>query len=620
MFGQAKDDRLDTSKAKPAGERPHGGKIVFRSRSVHPARDEGGKAACPSGGVAPDLTRRAAQGRERSCSLRGHHISTAEPFNPRPVVAARQRATIDLFVAGGVAIIVLAAFAFSSRVFIDGDTNWHVASGRWILTHMTAPTADPFSFTYAGKPWIAHEWGSEVLMALAYLGLGWSGVVLLMGAAAGTAYALIAAELRLWLGPVGQLIGLGLSFACLQPFLYARPHILALPLLVIWTSRLLAARRAGKAPPLELALLMVLWANLHASFIFGLGIIGPFAAEAFFDAPNTIPAKLDVVRGWGVFGVIATALSLATPHGIAGLEFPFWVLGMKVLPNILEWRSATFQQPTLFEGALLITLFLGLWRGVRVPPFRLVLLVALVHMALQHVRQEAVLAVLAPMLLAEPFGRATYPGRPGPRVVPPVGWKPTWRVPSVLVAWPHWRSRAAAVVATRLAIPLVRTDNGNVPVTALAHVPPQLLGQPVFNEYAFGGYLIFKGVKPYIDGRADMYGDAWVQQYLAIAGGAQPTVDDAFKRWNIRWTILSPREPLVRMLDTRPGWRRIYADGFAVVHARADALDFRRRPAPSPPRRRREPTDAPADLRTGPAAHREGDRAVPEPTPAAGGR
>jgi hypothetical protein len=517
------------------------------------------------------LTRRPAQGRQRAASVGSHPISIAEPFNPRLAAAFRHRATVDLAIAGAAAIVMLAVAAFSPRVFIDGDTNWHVAAGRWILAHHTVPLTDPFSFTYAGKPWIAHEWGSEVLMALAYLAAGWSGVVLLIGLAAGTAFALIARELRLWMGPVGQIIGLGLSFACLQPFLFARPHMLAAPLLVFWTSRLLAARRAGKAPPLELALLMVLWANLHASFIFGLGIIGPFAAEALVEAPATLKARLEVVRGWGFFGVIATALSLATPHGIAGLEFPFWVLGMKVLPNILEWRGATFQQPTLFEGALLVTLFLGLWRGVRVPPFRLALLVALVHMALQHVRQEAVLALLAPMLLAEPFGRAARPNAT-PRVTEPVGWKPAWRVPSVLVA-SVLAVGAGAVVVTRLAIPLVRVDNGNVPVTALAHVPPQLLSQPVFNEYAFGGYLIFKGVKPYVDGRADMYGDAWVQEYLAIAGGAQPDVDKALKRWNIRWTILSPREPLVHLLDSRPGWRRVYADGFAVVHARADAIN-----------------------------------------------
>src|SRR6202021_2681853 len=143
--------------------------------------------------------------------------------------------------------------------------------------------------------------------------------------------------------------------------------------------------------------------------------------------------------------------------------------------------------------------------------------------------------------------------------------------PSVLVA-AVLGVGAAAVVVTRLAIPLVRIDNGNVPVTALAHVPPQLLSQPVFNEYAFGGYLIFKGVKPYIDGRADMYGDAFVQEYLAIAGGVEPDVDTAFKRWNITWVIISPRDGLVSLLDRKSGWRRLYSDPFAVLFARDDAL------------------------------------------------
>ncbi|HVN00708.1 MAG TPA: hypothetical protein VMT68_10895 [Caulobacteraceae bacterium] len=475
---------------------------------------------------------------------------------------------------GAAAIVLLATAAFSVRVFIDGDTNWHVASGRWILSHMSVPSTDPFSYTYAGKHWIAHEWLSEVLMALAYLGLGWNGVVLLIGLAAGIAFAMIAAELRLWMGPVGQIVGLALTFACLEPFLYARPHIIAMPMLVFWTRRLLAARRQARSPPLELALLMVVWANMHASFVFGLGIIGPFALEALIEEPD----KLRVIRGWGFFGVIAAALSLATPNGFAGVIFPFQVFGMRILPNILEWRGATFQQPTLFEGVLLITLFLGLWRGVRVPPLRVALLVMLVHMALQHIRQEAVLAALAPLLLAESFGKALKPDRVGPRTVAPAGWTPPWRIPSVPVAG-ALAAMAALVVVARLSQPLVRTDNGNVPVTAFTHVPPELLTQHVFNEYAFGGYLIFKGVKPYIDGRADMYGDDFVAEYLAIAGGAEPDVDKAFKRWDIRWTILGPREPLVRLLDRTPGWKRIYADAFAVVQARTDSL----KPAPPAP-------------------------------------
>src|SRR5271167_4840441 len=97
---------------------------------------------------------------------------------------AHRRAVIDFAVAGAAAITLLAVASFSQRVFIDGDTNWHVAAGRWILLHRTVPLTDPFSFTFAGKPWIAHEWLSEVLMALAFLAGGWSGVVLLIGAAA----------------------------------------------------------------------------------------------------------------------------------------------------------------------------------------------------------------------------------------------------------------------------------------------------------------------------------------------------------------------------------------------------------------------------------------------------
>ncbi|HEY1427384.1 MAG TPA: hypothetical protein VGF50_11980 [Caulobacteraceae bacterium] len=482
---------------------------------------------------------------------------------------------VDLAIAGAAAIVLLAVAAFSPRVFIDGDTNWHVAAGHWILAHHTVPTTDPFSYTWAGKRWVAHEWLSEVLMALAYDGGGWSGVVLLIGAAAGLAFWMIARELQLWLGPLGQIIGLALTFCCLCDFIYARPHIIAMPVLVFWTRQLLAARRAGKAPPLELAPLMVLWANLHASFIFGLALIGPFALEALVAQPD----KLRTLRDWAFFGIVAAAFALATPQGFEGIRFPFMVLGMKVLPNILEWRGANFQNPTWFEAALLTTLFFGLWRGVKIPFFRMILLVGLLYMALEHVRQEAVLAALAPLLLAEPFGRALKPTRDGPRLAPPVGWKPDWRIPSVPVAV-TLAVIAAVVVGARLATPLVRRDNANVPVTAITHVPPELLGQHVFNEYAFGGYLIFKGVKPYVDGRADMYGDAFVKEYLQIAGGAQPDVDNAFRRWNITWAIISPRDGLVRVLGDRPGWRELYRDAFAVVFARADALGPRAGDAP----------------------------------------
>ena len=37
---------------------------------------------------------------------------------------------------------------------------------------------------------------------------------------------------------------------------------------------------------------------------------------------------------------------------------------------------------------------------------------------------------------------------------------------------------------------------------------------PVLNDYGFGGYLIFEGIPPFIDGRAELYGDEFIKRYV----------------------------------------------------------------------------------------------------------
>ena len=65
---------------------------------------------------------------------------------------------------GSVAVLLIPAVLGSSQtIFNDGDVSWHIATGQWILDHRAIPHTDPFSFTWAGKPWVPIEWLAEVI-------------------------------------------------------------------------------------------------------------------------------------------------------------------------------------------------------------------------------------------------------------------------------------------------------------------------------------------------------------------------------------------------------------------------------------------------------------------------
>lgn len=451
-------------------------------------------------------------------------------------------------------VLVAAVVSFAPVVLSDGDTFWHLATGGWILDHGQIPRTDPFSYTFAGRPWVTHEWLSEVVMAGAFRLAGWSGVMLVTGLSMGATAAVMARWLFRWLAPLSTVAALTLGVDCLASSVLARPHIVALPVLALWTLAMLDARRRGHAPSLWLLPLMALWANLHSSFIVGVGLAAVFGLEAALDRAAW---RWRTVLGWAGFTFASLAAALVTPHGFDGLAFPLKVMTMKTLPTITEWSGPDFLRLDTMEVALLGGLFFLFWRGVRLSAVRAALLLGLVHLTFQHVRQEVLLGVIGPLIIAEPLGRALGPPAPPPpwRLFDPQLWPRTVLAISLL----------AGVIATRVAAPVVRVDGGTAPVSALAHVPAALRRAPVLNDYNFGGYLIFEGVKPYIDGRADMYGDDFVADYHLIESASQSAMDHAITTYHVRWAILTPNRPLVAALDRTDGWQRLYADHYAVV-------------------------------------------------------
>jgi len=457
------------------------------------------------------------------------------------------------------------AFAFVtvlSSAFADGDTGWHIATGQWIATHGTVPRSDPFSFTARGHPWVAHEWLSELLMYGAWRFGGWSGLIVLFGTAAAALYAIIALHLRRWQRPcAAALMMVYLSIGLAQSLL-ARPHLLALPMLAAWLIALLRARERDRAPPLALAILMLVWANAHGSFVFGLALAGGLGLEALVAAaPGD---RLRVVRQWGLFGIVSLAAAVATPAGLDGLLYPFYVNNLSLLALIAEWQPARFGGASSLEVLLLSGLFFLLLRPVRIPVLRLLILLVALHITFDHIRNQMVLVTLATILLAEPLGRAWAEDaeRPRPALLPRL-WAARGELAPLLAVG---LLLFIGTATYRLITPFDRPDSYGVPVTALRNLPPGLRDKPVFNEYSFGGLLAFEGIAPFIDGRSDMYGDAFTTDYVKIANGDAARWKAAEARWKFAWTILPPDNALVKVLDRESGWRRAYADKWAVIH------------------------------------------------------
>jgi hypothetical protein len=91
-------------------------------------------------------------------------VADATVAEPAAVVPARSGSPLALFVA---VLLIPAVLGSSKTIFNDGDVSWHIATGMWILDHHAIPHTDPFSFTWAGKPWVPIEWLAEVIYASA---------------------------------------------------------------------------------------------------------------------------------------------------------------------------------------------------------------------------------------------------------------------------------------------------------------------------------------------------------------------------------------------------------------------------------------------------------------------
>src|SRR5882672_5893084 len=170
------------------------------------------------------------------------------------------RAPLSLWIGAGVYALLI---VFGNGLLNDPDTMWQITVGQWILDHRAVPQTDIYSFTMQGQPWISTQWLAQAMYAAAFAIAGWSGPVVLAASAIALTFALLARQVSRHLRESTTRVFVAAGLALTVPHLLARPHVLAMPVMILWIGGLVEAADRRTAPSFWLLPLLALWANLH---------------------------------------------------------------------------------------------------------------------------------------------------------------------------------------------------------------------------------------------------------------------------------------------------------------------------------------------------------------------
>lgn len=468
-----------------------------------------------------------------------------------------------------VALITFAYYAWSNdRVLGDADLWWHVKTGQDILLNRAVPWVDTYSYSYAGQPWIAKEWLSQVLLAIAYNIWGWNGVLLEALFAAVLGFVMLYLHLVQSLRPIAAAVVVIVVAIALTPVVIARPHVFTFVLVVVMASQLFGAAEKQTPPPWWLLLLVVLWVNLHGSFTFAFVIAG----FAFLDAmeKNRLKDRGLILR-WIIFLALCPLVTLINPYGIQPFVIGLNLMsGIQAMTLITEWQPFNAQVDPIDEAGVLLVLGTLLCTRPKLGIFRILFVLFTLHMMLTHIRFIYVFFLSIPVIASWAVAKAN----------PSLSWDAWAALPRDALESAAAKNRnvvlatgvilalgiyLAAATLNPFRPPPRRTIDG-----AFAYIKEHNLAGPVFNSYNMGGPLILNGFKTYIDGRADqLFQGQFLQDYVNTADpGDTTTLQAILDKNKMTWTIFPATDPRNQALAKLPNWKQTFSDPYATIYER----------------------------------------------------
>jgi hypothetical protein len=466
------------------------------------------------------------------------------------------------------ALLVVTNFGINRSLRLDPDTWMHIKLGQGILDTGRWPTGDIYSFTAHGVFRMAFEWGGEVLIALAYRlgGLRALDLLLILLTSAIVLLLYYYAHLRSGNSKaafLGAAVALPLAAMCFT----VRPQLLGFIFLLITLICLERYRQGHQSNLWVLPPLFLIWINTHGSFALGLFVFGAYWVSGLvgfsWGGLHAERWRQDQRIHLALVFLLSILVLPINPYGGRLVVYPidmafFQPVGVA---NVQEWQSIPFN---FWQTKLMLVLFIAFILAVvalrleyRLEELGLFLFAA--FSTFLHVRFLILFAILLAPVAASIFSR----------------WVPPYE-PQI----DKYALNAALIVLAILGmakyLPSEGTLQKNVakeyPVQALEYLRHHPVPSPMFNEYGFGGYLLWAmgpEHKVFIDGRADLFEETGAfSDYMHIVD-LKPDTLALLQSYDIRSCLVMREAPLATVLAALPGWQRVYTDDLTALFVRS---------------------------------------------------
>jgi hypothetical protein len=508
--------------------------------------------------------------------------SSIQTDEPVVEISARSgRGLVDMLSTRRLLVFVFMAliFVLAAHPVSDPDFWWHLKTGQYIVETRSIPHTDIFSSSRFGSEWVTHEWLSEVFIYGVFRTLGYGGLIVVFSLIITAAFWIAYQRCRHLAGhPYVAGFALLLGAVATMPAWGVRPQMFSLLFGAIFIGFLDRYARREEMPSIWwLAPLMILWVNLHAGFALGLVLIILTVAGLLLDwLLLRKDSFTDVWRRarrlcWLLISCVAAVC--LNPNGARLYSYPFETLSSgAMMQYIVEWKSPDFHGAKFQALAFLMlaTFSVMALSSKRARPGQLLMLAATAWAALRSARNGPFFALVAMPLLAEHswnwftsqrWGRwLAVPEKPGPA-----------RMKVVLNVLLFGIMLGVSALVVRRAVAMQRiSESQKVPAAAVDFILAERPPQPILNEYAWGGYLIWRlypDYRVYIDGRADVYGDKLVEEFLEVRDG-KPNWREPLDNHGIRTVLIKPDVALASLLRQDSGWWKVFEDKQAVIFVR----------------------------------------------------